>query len=153
MLTESIRKILDTENADFIGRIRDNLSRTGTNATMESSQSIHAVISEEGARIINEIFAKPFFSVVETGRKPTPDKKPSREMIENITKWASVRGNEDFVWAIAVNINKKGTKLWQQGGRTDIYTDEKEVFADKVFTSLTEDIASELYKKATIAFS
>lgn len=153
MLTESIRKILDTENADFIGRIRDNLSRTGTNATMESSQSVHAVISEEGARIINEIFAKPFFSVVETGRKPTPDKKPSREMIESITKWASVRGNEDFVWAIAVNINKKGTKLWQQGGRTDIYTDEKEAFADKVFTSLTEDIASELYKKATIAFS
>lgn len=58
---------------------------------------------------------------VQTGRRPTPDKKPSRDMIDNITRWVNARGLDiEAVWAIATNIQKKGTKLWQSGGREDI---------------------------------
>jgi hypothetical protein len=64
-------------------------------------------------------------------------------MIENIKEWVAARGKpESMVWAIATKINKEGTKLWQQGGRTDIYTDLKEGFADKIFMEAVENIAS-----------
>ncbi len=46
-----------------------------------------------------QLLGRPFFMTVETGRKPTPDKKPSREMVDNIRKWCDARGvDEGAAW-------------------------------------------------------
>jgi enoyl-[acyl-carrier-protein] reductase (NADH) len=70
---------------------------------------------------------------VQTGRRPTPGKKPSREMISNITAWVEGRNMDlSAVWAIATKIQQKGTKLWQSGGRKDIVDPAVEDFVKNV---------------------
>lgn len=152
-MTSDLLRILNNETSSFITKVKGNLSSTGTDATGKTSRSLVYEISEGSSRIILEVYGRPFFATVETGRRPTPDKKPSREMISNIKEWVSARGKpESAVWAIAVSIQKRGTALFRKGGRTDIYTDLKEGFADKIFQEVVENMASEYFRKATVAF-
>jgi hypothetical protein len=152
-MTAELMAILSDETNSFLSQVKTNLDATGTTATGKSKDSLRYEITEEGSRIVITVFGKPYFAVVETGRKPTPDKKPSRAMIDSIKEWLSARGKpESMAWAVATKINKEGTKLWQQGGRTDIYTDLKEGFADKIFMEVSEQMASEYFRQATVSF-
>lgn len=151
MISAEVLTILNDNTNDFLNQIKANLDSTGTTATGESKNSLRYEITEEGAKIVLSVFGKPYFSVVETGRKPGGG--ISRDMIDNITKWVAARGKEEsMVWAIAKSIDQKGTKLFREGGRTDIYTDLKEGFADKIFMEVTENIANEFFRKATVSF-
>jgi len=145
--------ILSKETNSFIDQVKSNLDSTNTTATGKSKESLRYEVTEEGSRIVVTVFGKPYFSVVETGRKATPDKKPSRAMIDGIREWTKARGlPESMVWAVATKIQKEGTNLHKKGGRTDIYTDLKEGFADKIFMEVTENIASEYFRNAKVAF-
>ena len=145
--------IISEQTNSFMDQIRSNIQASGQYATGKSSESIYSLISESGGIYSIEVNAKPFFSVLETGRKPTPDKKPSYSMIENIKEWTNAKGlPESAAWAIAVNINKKGTKLWQQGGRQDIYTNEKEPFIKTLFEELAKEIGDEYFKNMKDSF-
>jgi hypothetical protein len=115
-------KILQDESQSLIDKIRQNMASTDTNATGKTSESLEYQIIEEGDRTTINILANAFAQVIETGRKPTPEKEPSYSMIENLREWAEARGLSSLVWGIAKEINKNGTKLWQKGGRNDIYT-------------------------------
>ena len=152
-MTAGLLTILSDETNYFLSEVKRNLDNTGTTATGKSRDSLRYEITEEGNKIVLTVFGKPYFAVVETGRKPTPDKKPSRAMIENIKEWVNARGKpESMVWAIATKINKEGTELWKKGGRTDIYTDLKEGFADRIFKEAVENLASEYFRQATVSF-
>lgn len=152
MISAAVMAILSNNANSFINKIGANLDSTGTSATGESKKSLHYEITEEGATIVLQVFGKPYFAVVETGRKPGGG--VGRAMIDNITKWVNARGkDESMVWAIAKSIDKSGTKLFQKGGRTDIYTDHKEGFADKIFMEVTENIANEFFRKVTVSFT
>lgn len=151
MISADTMTILSDNANGFLNQVKQNLDSTGTTATGESKNSLRYEINEEGTKIVLTVFGKPYFSVVETGRKPGGG--ISSEMIDNITKWVNVRGKEEsMVWAIAKTIDQKGTKLYREGGRTDIYTDLKESFADKIFMEVTENIANEYFRKATVSF-
>ena len=101
-------EIVNQQGVELINNIRANLGSTGTNATLRTSQSLRIEVTQEGANIRLKLFGRPFFNTVETGRKATPGKKPSREFIENLKPWAEARGiDESAVWAIATKINQK----------------------------------------------
>ncbi len=143
MYSATVLSILNDETNNFIAQVKGNLASTGTDATKKSSNSIYSKIQTTEGKITIEVLAKPFFSVVETGRKPTPEKKPSSDMIDNIKEWVAVRGKpENAAWAIAMSIQKKGTDLFRKGGRTDIYTDPGEEWAEDLFTKITKAIAN-----------
>lgn len=143
-MNANLLSIISDSTNNFINQVKDNLARTNTNATMETSNSLHYEVIESSAKITITVLGKPFMAVVETGRKPTPDKKPSRNMIDNITKWVEARGKpESAAWAIAVSIQKKGTDLFRKGGRTDIYTDAGEEYAEDLFYQITKAIAND----------
>ncbi len=85
---------------------------------------------------------------VQTGRRPTPDKKPSRAMIANITRWVEARGIDlDAVWAIATKIQQRGTWLWLEGGRTDIVDPAVDDFINNVAQRLADAGADDLVLK------
>ncbi len=116
-----IEQLLAENGLQLVRDIQFNMSSAGQNATNETAQSLTIEVKKEGTKVKLTLSARPFFMTVQTGRRPTPDKKPSRKMIDNITRWVNARGmDEAAVWAIATTIQKKGTKLWQDGGRTDI---------------------------------
>lgn len=134
-----IYDLIQDKGIDLINNIRVNLGSTGTNATVKTSQSLRAETKQEGTKYTFTLFGRPFFMTVQTGRKPTPDKKPSREMIENLRPWIDSRGmDESAVWAIATDINKRGTALWRAGGRTDIVDPAVDTFVNDVSQSFLE---------------
>jgi hypothetical protein len=141
-------EILNQEGIELVNGIRANLGSTGTTATGKTSQSLRFEISQEGTKTRLKLFGRPFFMTVETGRKATPNKKPSREFIENLKPWAEARGiPEGAVWAIATKINKLGTNLWRAGGREDIVEPPVDNFINNVGQALLDSKADELVFK------
>lgn len=140
-LSDIIMKLAD----QFIGRVNTNMRETGTDASGETSKSLHYKIMEKDGQPIIDMVGKPFFAVIETGRRPTPEKGPSASMVENIRSWTSVRGiPSEAAWAIAVDINKQGTALWRKGGRKDIYSNEIPPFVDSMAKAVTTYYAAKL---------
>ena len=146
--------IVNSKSIELVNNIRANLGASGQNATLKTSQSLRFELAQEGPNFKMKLFGRPFFRTVETGRKPTPDKKPSREMIENIGVWAQARGlDESAVWAIATKIQKKGTQLWRDGGRMDIIDPAVDTFINDVSTSILDAEADNFILKVKDGFS
>lgn len=134
-----IFEVIQNSGIDLINNIRANLGATGTNATGKTSQSLRIELKHEGTKYHLTLFGRPFFMTVQTGRKPTPDKKPSREMISNLTEWVNARGlDESAVWAIATKIQQRGTRLWFEGGREDIVDPAVDTFVNDVSQAFLE---------------
>lgn len=139
-----VTELLNENGIQLINDIRANMGSAGMNATNETSHSLRIEIKQSGNKATLQLLGRPFFMTVQTGRRPTPDKKPSREMINRITEWVEARGmDQSAVWAIATNINKKGTKLWQQGGRTDIVDPAIDDFINSVSQGLLDGAADD----------
>lgn len=137
-----IFEVIQSEGIGLINDIRVNLGRTGTNATVATSQSLRIELKQEGSKTKMQLLGRKFFMTVQTGRRPTPGKKPSREMIDNLKEWVNARGlDESAVWAIATKIQQRGTRLWFEGGRTDIVDPAVEDFVDNVSENVLESEA------------
>lgn len=115
-------QILNPIGQAKVTQIQQNLASSGENATGQTSRSVRYEVTQDGTVTHFRLLGRPYFMTVETGRKPTPDKKPSRDMIKNIIEWTKARGLPGAAWAIAMSIQKKGTQLWRSGGRKDIVT-------------------------------
>ncbi len=116
----STREILVNFGNETVRIIQENLANTGTNASGETSQSLASDMVDDN-RV--QVSGKKYIYVVETGRKA--GKMPP---IEGIMKWletgkVSISGSiESAAWAIAKKIGEEGSKLFRDGGRTDIIT-------------------------------
>jgi hypothetical protein len=140
--------IVQNNGIQLTNNIRANIGQAGMNATLKTANSLRIETKQEGSKVKMTLFGRPFFMTVQTGRRPTPDKKPSRDMISNITEWVNARGlDEKAVWAIATNIQKKGTKLWQEGGRTDIVDPAVDDFLNQTAQDVLEWGADNLILK------
>lgn len=140
----TIEDVLDDAGNAYVEQIRANLSATGTDATGETSRSVGYRIVQQGGKIRLEVYGgRPFFPTVETGSKPSK-KNPSPEMVRKIDRWRDVRGILKNPFAIAKSILKYGSRLWQKGGRKDIYSNVRErAFAelpDKLLKVTKENI-------------
>lgn len=140
--------VIQSEGIELTNNIRINLGRAGMSATNQTGNSLRIEVKHEGTKYKMRMFGRPFFMTVETGRKPTPEKKPSKEMIDRIRQWCDSRGiDESAAWAIATKINKQGTDLWRKGGREDIVTPAINDFQSEVSTHLLEVATNEFIVK------
>lgn len=133
----SFIRILNDYGKTITNDIRQNLIRTGTNATGKTSQSLKYTVTEQGAKIRLQIIGRPFFMTVETGRKATPQKNPSPSMVKNIQEWMNVRGLQGSAYGLAKAIQLKGTKLNRDGGRKDIVSS---VINDSLVNNISKDL-------------
>ena len=140
-----IIQILNDEGIELGNNIRANIGAAGEWATGDTARSVRFEIKQEGTKYKFQLLGRPYFMTVQTGRKPTPNKKPSREMIANITRWVEARGIDlEAVWAIAMTIQRRGTRLWLEGGRTDIVDPAVDEFINNVSMALSEAGADDL---------
>lgn len=80
-------------------------------ATGKTSASLQFTVTRQGTKDILELTGRPFIMALETGRKATPDKKPSHQFVQNIREWLAAKGKDTApAYAIAMSINQKGTK-------------------------------------------
>ena len=140
--------IVTQNGIQWTNDVRANMGAAGMNVTFKTANSLRIEVTESAGKVKMTAFGRPFFNTVRTGRKPTPDKKPSRDMIANIAEWVSARGlDESAVWAIATSIQKKGTKLWQEGGRTDIIEPATDDLINNTAQDLLDAKAEEMILK------
>lgn len=145
-MNAEIIAILNSYGSSTVEKIRQNLASTGTNASNKTSQSLRYTVTTEGTKATLKVIGKPYFAVVETGRKPTPDKKPSKEFVRNIKDWLQfTSGDTRPAYAIAMNINKHGSKLFRKGGRKDIYS-------NVINQNLTDKVSFDLLNKFSELF-
>lgn len=124
----------------MVNSIRQNLQATGTNATGSTARSLRFEVKTEGAVQTLRVLGRPYFMTVETGRKPTPDYKPSYEFVASIRQWMAAKGKEGNPYAVALNIHKKGTELYRKGGRQDIVSN---VIGQDFIARITKDILAQ----------
>ena len=144
------------------GRIVEQLKATGTTVTGATAQSLEASISQVGEGVEAYLLGRPAFSTVEKGRGPGG--VPSN-IIEIIKKWIKDKGisvnqipykrepSENWqpkysveerslnmaAGAISHTIATKGTKLYREGGRDDIYTPFIDEFVERLGNRIYEN--------------
>lgn len=150
----NVISILTKYGTSTVERIKQNLASTGTNASGKTSNSLRFEVKNEGFKQILKIFGRPFFMTVETGRKATPDYKPSKQFVATIAEWMRAKGVPGSAYAIALSIHKKGTKLHQQGGRQDIVSDVvNEGLVSQITKSVLDQFSKEVLSHSVKMFS
>lgn len=134
--------ILSRYGQSTVAQIQANMATTGTNATGKTSRSLRFEVREQGDKqILQVIGGRKYFMTVETGRKATPQfDKPSAQFVQAIKEWAEAKGVEGSPYAIAKSIHKKGTKLFQQGGRQSIVSN---VVNQSLIDEISKDVLSQ----------
>lgn len=142
-MNADVIRILNGYGASTVEQIRSNLQSTGTNATGKTSQSLKYTVTQEGTKATLKVIGKPYFAVVETGRKPTPQyEKPSEEFVQSIKDWMNAKGKTGSAYGIAKYIHAKGTKLFRDGGREDIYSNViNQNLSDKISADLLDQFS------------
>lgn len=114
-------------------RIIANMYAADAVATGKTIKSMHVTMAE-GDKIEGTLYGRKFFGALETGRKPTPPNTPPSKptLYEAILEWCKAKGikgkdekgTQGIAWAITTSIHKRGTTLFRQGGRANIYSNE-----------------------------
>jgi hypothetical protein len=141
-LIVNVIDILQQSGNSVVEQIKKNLASTGTNATGSTSNSLRVEVKNEGFKQILKIYGRPYFMTVETGRKATPDYKPSQQFVASIREWMQAKNVEGSAYGIAQDIHKKGSKLFRDGGRTDIVSNVvNETFTQQLSKAILDEFA------------
>lgn len=118
---ESISEILTRRGQEAVKRIQDNIP----SASGKTKESVRYEVSEGSGKVtLTIIGGRPFFPALETGSKPS-DKNPHPDMVTSLKEWMEIRGIQGSAYGMARGILKRGSRLWRDGGRRDIYTNVK----------------------------
>lgn len=153
-MNAEIISILNQYGNSTVDQIRQNLS--SSSASGKTAQSLRYEVTNEGTKATLKVIGKPYFMVVETGRKPTPQyDKPSKAFVQSIKDWLQfVSGDTRPAYAIALSIHKKGTKLFRDGGRKDIVSNViNQNLTDKISLDLLNKFAEQFMGSMVKLFS
>ena len=133
-------------------QIRENHVQAGQVASGKMRDSIAAFVEDQGQKVVGHVDALSYVEALELGNAPwqdIPTKQAKdghsyeyvpRWFADVIGKWMDDKGiTEDKGrdrYVIAWNIMHDGTMLYQQGGRSDIYSE--------ITKSMAEQIADEM---------
>lgn len=147
----SARVIVMQELTELQARIADNMRAAGQVASGKTIDSMHVETEEQRGTL----WGRAFFGVLETGSGPHRQKaNPPINFFSIIRKWMEAKhihgidenDTNSIAWAITKTIQKKGTKLYRKGGRSDIYSNEIPItiqrINDRLFTLVKTDVKS-----------
>ena len=140
----TVNQILEKFGQDSVNLLRSNISKAGQNATGETSNNI---TSDMLSNTRVQVTAPSYVYVLETGRKPRESSQES-DFRSKLEKWITARGLDITVSSLQYLINKRGTKLWREGGRKDIITP---ILDNKRFIKLTKDILDAQFNEVSMS--
>lgn len=139
----TIEELLSQEGGAAITKIQSNITSSGQNASGRTSNSLKSTVSESDGITRLVIDAARHFTVLETGRKP--GKMPPVGAIQQWIVDKPLDERKGLAWAISKVIARDGTKLFQEGGRKDIFSN---VLNDTFVSDITNKVA-DITLKAT----
>ena len=107
-------------------RIIQNMRAAGEYASGKTAQSMIVEVADTPEGVSATLWGRPFFGTLETGSKPwsTQYIRPPKFFVDLIAEWAKTKGVNAPAGGIAYRIMTSGSKLYREGGRTDVYSKE-----------------------------
>ena len=139
MLSEEIRQILLEELEDLRRRITENMGKADQIVSGKTRESMQ--VSVQGNAGV--LTGRQAFATLETGSRPW-SKKPKRTpkwFADLIGEWIDAKGLDLNQWAVAHTIIHKGSKLYREGGRADIYSPELQKTIDRIGDRIVDQYA------------
>lgn len=139
MLSEEIRQILREELEDLRARIIANMERADQIVSGKTRDSMQVSVRDNAGVLTG----RQAFATLETGSRPW-SKKPKRTpkwFADLIGEWIEQRGLDLNQWAVAHTIIHKGSKLYREGGRADIYSPELQKTIDCIGARILDQYA------------
>ena len=128
MIQEEILEILRDELEQLRQRIGENMATADQIVTGKTRDSLTVTVSPQADGAYGVLTGRQAFATLERGSRPwakRPAKVP-RFFADLIGEWLAARGLSEKLnqWAVARTIIDRGSRLYRQGGRADIYTPE-----------------------------
>ena len=119
------KQIVFEELQDLQTRIADNIVKKGRNASGRTIESMHI---DKGDKSIT-LFGRKAFGTLETGRGPGNVPKGfygiiKQWVIDKGLSFSTDRERNSFAYLVSRKIANEGTKLYRNGGDSDIYSKE-----------------------------
>ena len=132
---EDARKVVSEELESLRQRIIENHLRAGQKASGRTIASLHVETDNDGGIL----FGRKAFGTLETGRRGG---KVPKGFYHIIYQWMQDKGIQverpkSFAYLVARKIAREGTKLYRQGGRDDIYSNEIPKTTESVLSRIT----------------
>lgn len=139
MLSEEIRQILLEELEDLRRRITENMGKADQIVTGKTRDSMQ--VSVQGNAGV--LTGRQAFATLETGSRPwsKKPKRPPKWFADLIGEWIDAKGLDLNQWAVAHSIIHKGSKLYREGGRTDVYSPELQKTMDRIGERIIDQYA------------
>lgn len=130
MLDETIRLILREELEDLRKRIIENMGKADQIVTGKTRDSMQVEVQG----LSGVLTGRQAFATLETGSRPwsRPPKRVPRFFADLIGEWIDAKGLDLNKWAVAHTIIHKGSKLYRDGGRADVYSPELQKTIDRI---------------------
>lgn len=119
------KQIVFEELQDLQTRIADNIVKKGRNASGRTIESMHI---DKGDKSIT-LFGRKAFGTLETGRGPGNVPQGfygiiKQWVIDKGLSFSTDRERNSFAYLVSRKIANEGTKLYRNGGDSDIYSKE-----------------------------
>lgn len=130
MLSQEIRQILLEELEDLRQRIIENMGRADQIVSGKTRDSLQVNVRD----LSGVLTGRQAFATLETGSRPwsRPPKRTPKWFADLIGEWIDAKGLDLNQWAVAHTIIHKGSKLYRDGGRADIYSPEIQKTMDRI---------------------
>lgn len=115
-------KVISEELESLRQRIIDNHIKAGQKASGKTIASLRVEVDDDGGTL----FGRKAFGTLETGRRGGGVPKGFYQIIYQWMQDKGIRVEKpkSFAYLVARKIAREGTKLYRQGGRDDIYSNE-----------------------------
>lgn len=145
-MSEEIRTIVDDELNKLAELIRQHHTEAGQVASGRTRNSIK-VETSGGNVVVGTVYGRAFFGTLETGSKPWSVQyaTPPKPFVQTIQQWIDDKGLDLNAFLTARKIMQEGSKLFRDGGRNDIYSNEIPKTLDTI-----ADRVSALYESQVI---
>ena len=138
-MSDEIKGIVEDELLKLAERIRQHHTEAGQVASGRTRNSIK-VETSGGTVVTGTLYGRAFFGTLETGSKPwrTQYTTPPRPFVQTIQQWIDDKGLNLNAFLTARKIMLEGSKLFRDGGRSDIYSNEIPETLDAIAERVTK---------------
>lgn len=130
-------ELIVTEELEALKRrIINNHIAAGQRTTGATAESMSVAVESDGDSLVGALDARGHFAALETGTRPwqnpyyrtTKDGRqlpaPPRWWRNIVGEWLTAKGLDMSPWLVAGKIMTEGSRLYREGGRDDIYSNE-----------------------------
>lgn len=139
-------EIVVRELQDLAQRIADNIARNGQTASGKTARSLEVVEGQDEMLLLG----RKYFDNLERGVPPwsSINKNKIHGFASILYRWSQDKGisfaddkeRTSFAFALAYKIANKGTQLFRNGGRADVYSNEIPKTIDNIARKLADEV-------------